>query len=55
MPSNFSIVLQGASTRDFSIFDVDKVYILTSRTILLLNCGDKFSGLPVGFLFPYLF
>ena len=54
MPSNVR-VLQGASTRDFNIFYVDEVFFFTSRTILLLNCGDNFSGLLVGFLVPYLF
>ena len=49
------LVMQGASTRDFNIFDVDKVFFFTSWTILLLNCGDNFSGLPVGFLVPYFF
>ena len=43
------LVLQGASTRDFNIFDVDKVFFFTSQTILLLNYGDNFFGLPIGF------
>ena len=50
-----ALVLQGASTRDFNIFDVDEVFFLTSRIILFLNCVDYFSGLSVGFLVPYLF
>ena len=37
------LVLRGVSTRDFNIFDVDEVFFFTSRTILLLNCGDQFS------------
>ena len=49
------LVLQGTSTRDFNIFYVEEVFFFTSQTILLLNCGDNFSGLPVGFLVPYLF
>ena len=49
------LVLPEASTRDFSIFDVDEVFFFTTQTILLLNCGDNFSGLLVGFLVPYLF
>ena len=44
--------MQGASTKDFNIFDVDEVFFFTSQRILLLNCGDNFSGLPVGFLVP---
>ena len=38
------LVLQRAPTRDFNIFDVDKVFLFTSQTILLLNCGDNLSG-----------
>ena len=49
------LVLQGASTRYFNIFDVDEVFFFISRKILLLNCGDNFSRLSVGFLVPYLF
>ena len=49
------LALQGAYARDFNIFHVDEVFFFTSRIILLLNCGDNFSGLPVGFLVPYLF
>ena len=43
------------SPRDFNIFDVDEVFFFTLRTILLLNCGDNFSGLPVGFRVLTLF
>ena len=49
------LLLQGVSTRDFNIFDVDEVFFFTLRTILLLNEGDNFSGLLVGFFVPYLF
>ena len=39
------LVLQGVSTRDFNIFDVDEVFFFTPRTIFHLNYGDNFSGL----------
>ena len=48
------LVLPGASTKDFSIFDVDEVFFFTSGIIILLNCDD-FSYLPVGLLVLYLF
>ena len=43
------LVLQGASTRNFYVFDVDKVFFFTSETIFLLNCSDNFSCLTVVF------
>ena len=49
------LVLQGESTRYFNIFYVNEVFFFSLQTILLLNCGDNFSGLLFGFLFPYLF
>ena len=48
------LVLQGAFTIDFSIFDVDEIIFFTPQTILL-NSDNHFSGLPVGFLVQYLF
>ena len=49
------LVLQGASIRDFKIFDVDKVFFFYFVDNSSLNCDANFSGLPVGFLIPYLF
>ena len=45
------LVLQGASTRDFNIFDVDEFLSFTSLTILLLNCNDIFLACQSVFLF----
>ena len=33
----------------FSIFLMQTVFFFTAQTILLLNCCDNFSGMPVGF------
>ena len=47
----FVLVLQGASTKDFNISDVDEDLFFTSRTILFLNCGDNFPACLSVFLF----
>ena len=41
--------------QEISIFLVLTIFsFFTSQTVLLLNCGDNFSSLPVIFLVPYL-
>ena len=54
MPSNCSRTRKSIHER-FSYFSYWLSFLFTSQPIFLLNCGDNFYGLSVGFLVPHIF